>query len=126
MSSSIDILFEQLFGYKPKKSGEAYEIISAAVMKLFNKNCKVSHDEELRGTFSNTLYQIDVLLEHQSKKEMGEAKDYTVQGKKVGREDLQKLGGALVDLDEVSGGIFFSATDYTKQLSNMQKQVLRC
>ncbi|WP_410511535.1 restriction endonuclease [Paenibacillus sp. BR2-3] len=113
MSSPIDILFEQIFGYKPKKDGEAYEKISAVAMKLLNKDSNVTHDEKLRGSFSNTLYQIDVLLEQQSKKEMGEAKDYTVKGAKVGRGDLQKLGGALIDLNEVSSGMFFSATDYT-------------
>lgn len=114
MSSKIDILFEELFGYRPKKDGEAYEKISVAVMKLLNRANKVTHDERLRGTFSNTLYQIDVMLEEQSNKKMGEAKDYTVKGAKVGRGDIQKLGGALIDLDEVSEGMFFSATDYTK------------
>ncbi|WP_338473342.1 restriction endonuclease (plasmid) [Niallia sp. XMNu-256] len=114
MSSPIDLLFEEIFEYKPKKAGEAYEILAAAVTKLLGKGSQVKHDEKMRGTFSETLYQIDVLLEQQSKKEMGEAKDYTVKGAKVGRADLQKLGGALVDLPDIDGGIFFSATDYTK------------
>ncbi|QLG42072.1 MULTISPECIES: restriction endonuclease [unclassified Paenibacillus] len=83
-------------------------------MKLLYKESKVTHDEKLRGEFSNTLYQIDVMLEDKSKKRMSEAKDYTVKGAKVGRGDIQKLSGALVDLNEVTGGAFFSATDYTK------------
>ncbi|WP_396126071.1 restriction endonuclease [Cytobacillus firmus] len=45
---------------------------------------------------------------------MGEAKDYTVQGNKVGRPDIQKLGGAFGDLKDIKEGLFFSATDYTK------------
>ncbi|WP_046226984.1 hypothetical protein [Paenibacillus dauci] len=86
MTSKIDILFEELFGFKPKKSGEAYEKISAAVMKLLYKDSKVTHDEKLKGEFSDTLYQIDVMLEDESKKRMGEAKDYTVKGAKVGEQ----------------------------------------
>jgi hypothetical protein len=44
---------------------------------------------------------------------MGEAKDYSEDGKKVGRGDLQKLGGALPDLGLIDTGKFFSATGYT-------------
>ena len=43
---------------------------------------------------------------------MVEAKDYTDRNAKVGRGDLQKLGGALGDVD-VDSGAFFSATEYT-------------
>lgn len=113
MSSPMDILFEQVFGHRPKKSGTAYEIFSTLAMKLIEENSEVHHDKSLRGEFSETLYQIDVLVEQQAKKEMGEAKDYTIKGAKVGRADLQKLGGALADLSDIDGGIFFSATDYT-------------
>lgn len=114
MSSPIDLLFEDMFGNKPNKDGTAYEILSAAVMKLLEENALVKHDEKLKGTFSNTFYQLDVLIQQEARKEMGEAKDYTKKGSKVGRPDLQKLAGALIDLSEVDGGVFFSATDYTK------------
>jgi len=73
------------------------------------------HDARIRGQFSKTLYQLDV--RHRSadgKITMGEAKDYSALGTKVGRGDLQKLGGALPDLREVDAGAFFSATGYTK------------
>lgn len=38
-------------------------------MKLLHKDSKVTHDEKLRGEFSDTLYQIDVMLEEEAKKE---------------------------------------------------------
>lgn len=76
----------------------------------------VQHDTRIRGQFSNILYQIDVHHINAVEKaaSMGEAKDYSEQGKKVGRGDLQKLSGALPDLDSIDSGIFFSATGYTK------------
>ena len=43
---------------------------------------------------------------------MVEAKDYSIEGKKVGRGDIQKQAGALNDLP-IKQGIFASATDYT-------------
>lgn len=113
MTSKIDELFEQIFGWKPTKKGTSYEMISAAVMKLLGDKNPVFHDKKLMGKFSETLYQIDVLLMNDGNKIMGEAKDYTDRDSKVGRPDLQKLGGALGDLD-VKAGAFFSATDYTK------------
>lgn len=109
MSSKIDVLFEELFGFIPKKKGEAYEMLSAAVIKLLYGE-EVYHDKRIRGEFSNSLYQIDVL----KKDTAGEAKDYTKKGEKVGRGDLQKLGGALLEID-VEDAMFFSATDYTRE-----------
>lgn len=81
----------------------------------------------MRGAFSDTLYQIDVYHQNESKNIMGEAKDYTVKGKKVGRADIQKLAGALQDLAEVHEGVFFSATDYTapaKKYAEVSKSML--
>ena len=76
---------------------------------------QVRHDSKLRGEFSKTLYQIDV--HHQSdngeKTTMGEAKDYSDRGAKVGRGDIQKIAGALPDLPSVKSGAFFSATGFT-------------
>lgn len=123
MSSPIDLLFEDMFGNKPNKDGTAYEILSAAVMKLLEENALVKHDEKLKGTFSNTFYQLDVLIQQEARKEMGEAKDYTKKGSKVGRPDLQKLAGALIDLSEVDGGVFFLQLTIQNQQKNTQKQV---
>lgn len=114
MPSPIDDLYEALFGTRPTKDGEAYEKIAAAVCKLLSQGSPVFHDQRMRGLLSNSLYQIDVLKnEDENDPSFGEAKDYTDAERKVGRPDLQKLGGALPDL-KVSSGLFFSATDYTK------------
>ena len=40
---------------------------------------------------------------------MVESKDYTIDDRKVGRPDLQKLQGALTDLPQIKDGIFTSA-----------------
>ena len=111
--SQIDEFFKGIYGFYPKKEGAAYEMLAAAVTKLLSQDSRVQHDEQLRGQFSQTLYQIDVLEDAQGSKKFGEAKDYTDRNAKVGRPDLQKLGGALPDLP-VDGGVFYSATDYTK------------
>ena len=109
--SIIDDLFEKIYGFRPKKEGQSYEMLAAAVGKLRLGNNDIAHNQFLRGIYSKSLYQIDVLAKTEGI--MGEAKDYTERGGKVGRGDLQKLGGALNDLP-INGGAFFSATDYTK------------
>lgn len=115
MASPIENIFEDIFGTLPNKSGTAYEQLAAIAMHLLDEGC-VKHDARLRGQFSDTVYQLDV--HHQSKENgistMGEVKDYSEQGSKVGRGDLQKLGGALPDIKEINAGAFFSATGYTK------------
>jgi len=113
MPSVIDNLFNEIYGYMPAKDGQAYEMLTTMVMKILGEKNDVFHDERLRGKFTQTLYQIDTLLKSSDGDLMGEAKDYTDRGAKVGRADLQKLAGALNDV-EVDGGLFFSATDYTK------------
>ncbi|WP_444914675.1 hypothetical protein [Microbulbifer sp. TRSA007] len=110
--SPIDRIFQEIFGYSPSKRGTAYEMLSCVAEHLMNEG-EITHDKRLRGNFSQTLYQIDVLSECESGKSMGEAKDYTTKDEPVGRGDLQKLGGALPDLSEVVDGKFFSATGYT-------------
>lgn len=111
MPSPIDQLYYEIFGNLPTKPGTAYEKFAAAAMKLLQPMDGVFHDARLRGALSKSIYQIDVLA---SKGQVaGEAKDYTDQPAKVGRPDLQKLGGALPDLP-VNSGAFFSATSYTK------------
>jgi len=115
MHSKIEILFEELFGFRPKKEGEAYEMLSAAVIKLLYGD-DVYHDMKIRGEFSKSLYQIDVL----SKDNAGEAKDYTKRVAKVGRGDLQKFTGALQEID-VKEGMFFSATDFTREAKKYAK-----
>jgi len=112
MSSPIDKIFEDIFGYKPKKNGTAFEQLSAIAMHVLEGG-EVVHDDKLRGDFSDTLYQLDVHHKSQNSASMGEAKDYSKRKGKVGRGDLQKLGGALPDLQDIDEGTFFSATGYT-------------
>lgn len=86
----------------------------ASIAAFIINGGEVKHDDKLRGQFSETLYQIDVHQIIDGTSTMGEAKDYSDRNSKVGRGDLQKLGGALPDLKEVDSGMFFSATGYTK------------
>lgn len=108
--SPIDELFYELYGFYPNKAGTAYEIIVASAIKIISGD-NIKYNQHLKGTYSKSDYQLDGL--NIDKKQMIEAKDYTINKKKVGRDDLQKLQGALSDLD-VEKGIFASATDYTK------------
>lgn len=56
-------------------------------------------------------YQLDGLLNGDV---MVESKDYTIDDRKVGRPDLQKLQGALSDLPQIKEGIFTSATEFSR------------
>jgi hypothetical protein len=93
MASPIEQLYLSIYGELPQKSGTAFERLASIAMYLLEGG-KVRHDAKLRGQFSKTLYQLDV--HHQpddgDKATMGEAKDYSDRGAKVGRGDLQKLG----------------------------------
>lgn len=107
--SPIDELFHKLMGYYPTKEGTAYEIISTAVLSLIEgKDAK--HNQFLIGQ-SDSQYQLDGLIDEEI---MLEAKDYTKRKEKVGRDDLQKLEGALTDLPQIKKGYFTSATEYTE------------
>lgn len=113
MPSKTDEIFEKIFSRTPNKDGVAFEQLAAIICHLINGG-EVKHDNKLRGEFSKTLYQLDVHQIAESASLMGEAKDYSVRDSKVGRGDIQKLGGALPDLKEINSGMFFSATGYTK------------
>lgn len=108
--SEIDELFYRLMGYYPNKAGEAYEIISAAALAIVKKQ-EAEHNRFLQGESGGRPYQIDGLLNGNI---MVESKDYTIEDKKVGRPDLQKLEGALTDLPNIEEGYFTSATEYSR------------
>lgn len=110
--SPIDEIFKELYGYYPNKAGQAYELLVAAAFKAITGR-KIGYDQHQRGIYSKTDYQVDAVVHSDTGKDMVEAKDYTIDERKVGRSDLQKLQGALTDL-EFEKGIFASATDYTK------------
>jgi len=113
MPSPIDLLYQRIYGHLPNKDGEAYERLTAAACKLLEPLSAVFHDSRIRGKFSQSLYQVDVDKTKDGVKSFGEAKDYTIDQRPVGRPDLQKLGGALPDTP-MDKGVFFSATGYTK------------
>lgn len=113
-TSTVDELYFKLFGEHQKKEGQALERLSAIAFTILDGERKVLYDQQVRGKYSDTVYQIDGLIESDENRIMVEAKDYTVQNKKVGRADLQKLEGALTDLD-IPEGTFVSATDYTNR-----------
>lgn len=113
MASPIDDLFFSIYGYRPNKDGQAYEMLLAAAFKLLEPNRDVGHDKQIRGEISETKYQVDALKTDGEAKTMGEAKDYTAYDRKVGRSDVQKLAGALPDL-QIESGVLASATGFTK------------
>ncbi|WP_433736409.1 restriction endonuclease [Pseudomonas putida] len=114
MPSPIDELYRMIYGSVPTKAGTAFERLAAIATYVTEEDGHVTHDAALKGTHSGSRYQVDVLHQRAEAKTMGEAKDYSDRGGKVGRPDLQKLAGALVDLSDVTQGVFWSATDYTK------------
>ena len=115
--SEIDELFFRLMGYYPSKAGEAYEIISAAALGIVRAHA-AEHNRFLKGESGGRPYQIDGLLNGDI---MVESKDYTVDDRKVGRPDLQKLQGALTDLSQIREGYFTSATDYSRDAKKYAK-----
>lgn len=110
--SPIDELFFELYGYYPNKAGKAYELLVAAAFNAIMKE-NISYDQHHRGIYSETDYQIDAVIPSEKGEKMVEAKDYSLKNRKVGRDDLQKMQGALTDL-KFEKGVFASATDYTK------------
>ena len=113
-NSIVDDLYYQLYGEHQTKEGQALERLSAVAFKLLEEARKVQYDQQVRAPYSQTMYQVDGLIGEDNQQIMVEAKDYTVRGDKVGRADIQKLEGALTDLD-IAEGRFVSATDYTNR-----------
>ena len=95
----------------------------AAIASYILEEGQVQHDIRIRGQFSETFYQLDVhhISGKEKKASMGEAKDYTEQGQKVGRGELQKFVGALPDLGSIDSGMFFSATGYSEPAKKYAK-----
>ena len=126
--SEIDEFFYRLMGYYPKRAGEAFEQISTAALGII-KGQLPEHNVFLNGLSGGRPYQIDGLL---NKDVMVESKDYTIDNRKVGRPDLQKMQGALSDLPQIKEGFFTSATDYSRdaikyakgtEINNVQKEI---
>lgn len=110
--SKIDELFYDVMGYYPTKEGAAYEMMSTAILALLTEQ-NARHNNYMVGS-SGCKYQLDGIIDQHI---MLEAKDYTKRGQKVGRDDLQKMQGALIDLENIDKGYFTSATQYTSEAS---------
>jgi hypothetical protein len=114
--SPIDDFFYSLYGFYPTKAGQAYELLTNAALKIINEESKVLYDQFVEREYSNQKYQIDGIIDNKSI----EAKDYTVRKDKVGRPDIQKQEGGLIDLP-FTEGIFSSATGYTRNAKKYAK-----
>lgn len=110
---NMDEYFESLFGYKPSKRGTGYELLVSAVLKIMNEGQDVTHNVEKTGLFSTDKYQIDALIKNKLFSIFVECKDNTEKNKPTPRSDIQKLAGALNNLD-INAGILASATGFTK------------
>lgn len=108
--SPIDNFFYNIYGYLPSKAGQSYELIVNAALKLLNNESEVLYDQYIEGTYSEQKYQIDGVVNGEK---TVEAKDYTLREEKVGRPDVQKQEGGLIDLPHKEG-VFASATGYTR------------
>lgn len=106
MTSPIDDLYRKILGSAPAKAGAAFERLAAIATYVTEKNGDVTHDTTFKAAHSGSSYQVDVLHQSADAKTMGEAKDYTDRDGKVGRPDLQKLAGALIDLPDVAARVF--------------------
>jgi Restriction endonuclease len=112
MNSEFDEIFQRLYGFKPTKQGASYELLVAAVLKIIRGDLTIKANQFVEGVYSEEKYQIDALLD--GIKTAVEAKDYSIQDKKVGRPDVTKLAGALQDLP-CETGIVVSATEFSRQ-----------
>ena len=115
-----DDIFEEIFGYKPKKRATGYEIIVACVLQYVNSNTAVSHDEKLRAKETKSQYQIDaVIRDHDGEETVVEAKDYKGS---VDREVVSKLFGYITAL-KIKNAIVVTPNGYTKGAVNYPKDV---
>lgn len=110
---NMDEYFEQIFGYKPKKQGTGYELLVAGVLKILNESQDITHNIIQSGKYSSDKYQIDALVKNKLGSIFVECKDNIEKNKPTPRSDIQKLAGALNNLD-VNAGILASATGFTK------------
>ena len=113
LQTNMDEYFETIFGYKPKKRGTGYELLVGAVLKLLNATQDVTHNVIQEGKYSKDKYQIDALVKNKFATIFIECKDYIERNKPTQRADVQKLAGALNNLD-INAGILVSATGFTK------------
>lgn len=119
--SIIDQFFNDLYGWTPQKEGAAFELLTAAALKILQKEKEVKYDQRIKGTHSDVVHQVDSLLTDTTGNEiMVENKDYSKRGDKVGYSDIAKLQGTMTDLN-VKEGFLVSATDFTNVVKKYAK-----
>jgi len=113
---NMDDFFADIYGWKPIKRGAGYELLVGAVLKILNKEASIANNVFVRSEYSADKFQSDILIE-QEDSTFVEAKDYA---SKVGREDVQKLAGALLVVPQekgmvaTGGGFTRNAIQYVK------------
>lgn len=123
--SPIDHLFNEIYGYYPTKAGTAYEILVCSALKLLSEKSTLLHNQQLDSRFSEgETYQIDGVMDFDQERTLIEAKDHTIQSKRVGRPEIQTFAGALLDI-HCDGGIFSSATDFTNPAKKYSSSSMR-
>lgn len=111
--SEIDSIFYFLYGFYPTKEGQSFELLVGAVLKILNSSKRIVWDERARGEYDSNSYQIDVTVYGTDSHIAVEGKDHTKDEAPVGRPELDKLAGSLIEVNH-STGYFFSATGYTR------------
>ena len=109
INNNMDDVFEEIYGWKPLKRGAGYELLVGAVLKILNKDASITSNVFVESQYSKDKFQVDNLLEQQEKVFV-EVKDYA---EKVGRPDVTKLSGALLNLP-LDKGIVASVKGFTK------------
>lgn len=107
---NMDDFFEEIYGFKPSKRGAGYELLVGAVLKILNADASVSNNVFVESKYSNDKYQVDNLLGKEQENIFVEVKDSS---EKVGRPDVTKLSGALLQLP-LDKGIMATPKGYTK------------
>ena len=119
MQGEGDNLFEEIFGYRPKKRGTGYEIIVACVLQHLNSNDIIGHDEKILT--DESTYQIDAVIQDLDGevKAVVEAKDYKGL---VSRPVIAKLCGDMVAL-KVENAIIATPNGFAKGAKAYPKDV---
>lgn len=123
--NAFDSLCQSLFGFTPKKAGTSFEIITDCVIGALKKSYKLDHNAFISSSYSADEFQLDGIAEDEFTKVKAfiECKNYNASGAPVGRDDIQKLAGGLLVLNDIDQGIFSSATGYTKPAQQYSKDL---
>lgn len=108
---TMDDMHQEFFGYKPKKRGAGYELIVTYVLQHLNEAARLKHNWFIKSSYGDSVYQLDAVMDVNNKNVVIEAKDY--QGRKISRDAILKLSGAMLVLDDIDGAVYASSSEYT-------------